>query len=70
MVVGLALILESQAAIGDVVQVLQPLEEGHGHTTSVNVQIRNHHDVAVNENLVGGRGRGSVGSLSDDLKQR
>lgn len=69
MVVGLALILERQTAVRDVVQVLQPLEERHRHTTGVNVQIGNDQDVAVNQDLVrSGRCR-SVGSLSDDLKE-
>ena len=39
MVVGVLLVLEGETTIADVVQVLEPLEVGHGHTTSVHVQI-------------------------------
>jgi len=68
MVVGLALILEGQATVRDVVQVLQPLEEGDGDTTGVDVQIGNDQDVAIDEDLVGSGGGGAVGSLGNDLK--
>lgn len=69
MVVRLALILEGQTAVGDVVQVLQPLEEAHGDTSSVDVQVRDDQDVAVDQDLVGSGGGGSVGGLSNDLKE-
>ena len=68
MVVGLALILEGKTSIGHVVEVLEPLEEGHGDTTSVDVQVGDDQDVAVNQDLVGCRGRGTVGGFSNDLE--
>lgn len=68
MVVGLALILERQATVRDVVQVLEPFKERHCHTTGVDVQIWDNQDVTIDQDLVG-RWRGwSVGSLSNDLK--
>lgn len=39
MVVGVPLILEGQATVADVVQVLQPLKVGHSHTTRVEVHV-------------------------------
>lgn len=39
MVVGVSLIFEGQSAVADMVQVLQPLEVGDGHTTSVQVHV-------------------------------
>lgn len=38
-VARLPLVLEAEAAVADVVQVLQPLEEGHGHATGVHVHV-------------------------------
>ena len=38
-VVGLALILEGEPAVGDVVQVLEPLKVGHGHTPRIDVHV-------------------------------
>ena len=40
-VVGLALILESETSVGDMVQILQPLKVGDGDTTGVDVHVRN-----------------------------
>ena len=39
MIVGLALILEGEPAVRDVVQVLQPLEVGHRHAARVDVHV-------------------------------
>lgn len=39
MVVGVSLIFEGQSAIADVVQVLQPLKIGDGHTSSIQVHV-------------------------------
>lgn len=39
MVVWLAFIFESQATVRNVIQVLEPLEERHGDTASIYVQI-------------------------------
>lgn len=67
MVVGLALILEGETSVRHVVEVLEPLEEGDGDTTRVDVQIWDHQDVALDEDLVcRGCGR-SVGCLRDYL---
>lgn len=70
MVVGLALVLERQTTVRDVVQILEPLEERNGHTTGVDVQIRNDQDVAIDEDLVSSWGGRTVGSFGDDLQMR
>lgn len=67
MIVGLALVFEGQATVRDMVEVLQPLEERDGDTTSIDVQIGDDQNVAINEYFVSGRCGGSVGGLSDDL---
>lgn len=67
MVVRLSLVLERQTTVRDVVQVLEPFEERYRHTTSVDVQIRNDENVAVDQDLVRGRGSGTVGSFGNDL---
>lgn len=67
MVVGLALVFESKTSVGDVIQVLEPLEERNGDTTSVDVQVGDHKDVAIDQDLIGGRSRGTIGRLSNDL---
>jgi hypothetical protein len=41
MIVGFALVLEGEATVRNVVQVLQPLEVGDGHTARVDVHVRN-----------------------------
>ena len=66
-VVGLSLILEGQTAIGHVVQVLQPLEVGDCHTTSVDVHVGDDQAAVLLQDLVTGGGDGSVGSLTNDL---
>jgi hypothetical protein len=38
-VVGLPLVLEGEPAVGHVVEILQPLEVGDGHTPSVDVHV-------------------------------
>lgn len=66
MVVGILLILEGQTSEADVVQVLQPLEVGHGDTAGVDVQVGDDQNVTFQQDLVRvDRGR-PVGSLSDD----
>jgi hypothetical protein len=67
-VVGLALILEVQSSVADMVQVLQPLKVGDSHTTSVHIQIRNDEDLAVSEDLVSSQGSGTIGTLGNDLQ--
>lgn len=66
-VVGLALVFEGQTSVGHVVEVLEPLEEGDGDTTSVDVQVGDDENVAVDQDLVGRGGGGAVGGFSDDL---
>lgn len=70
MIVGLALVLEGQATVRDMVEVLQPLEERDGDTTSIDVQIGDDQNVAINEYFVSGRCGGSVGGLGDDLANK
>lgn len=65
MVIGFPLVFESETTVGNVVEILEPLEEGHGDTTGIDVQIGNDEDVPVDEYLVGCGGRGAVGSLGD-----
>lgn len=67
MIVGLALVLEGQTTVRNMVEVLQPLEERDGDTTSIDVQIGDDQNVAINEYFVSGRCGGSVGGLGDDL---
>lgn len=69
-VVGLALILERQATVRDMVQILKPLEERNGHTTGVDVQIRDDENVAIDQDSIGGWSGWAVGSFSDDLQVR
>lgn len=69
-VVGLALVLERQTTVRDVVQILEPLEERNGHTTGVDVQIWDDQNVAIDQDSVGGWSGWTVGSFSDDLQVR
>ncbi len=39
MVVGLPLVLEGEPPVGHVVEILQPLEVGDGHTARVDVHV-------------------------------
>lgn len=66
-VVRLPLVLEGESSVRHVVQVLEPLEEGDGDTSSVDVQVGDDEDVALDEDLVGSGGGGAVGGFSDDL---
>lgn len=43
-VVGIAFIFEGEASIADMIQILQPLKEGDGHTTCIYVQILSQRD--------------------------
>lgn len=67
MVVGLALIFEGKTSVGNVVEVLEPFKEGDGDTTSVDVQVGDDQDVAVDQDLVSCRCCGAVSGFSDDL---
>lgn len=67
MIVGLSLILKGQTTVGDVVEILQPLKVGDGHTTGVDVHVGDDENVLGLENLVSGGGDGTVGGLGDDL---
>jgi len=39
MIVGILLILKRETPVTDVVQILEPLKVGHGHTSSIDVEI-------------------------------
>lgn len=41
-VVGVPLVFEGQSSVADVVQVLQPLEVGHGHAAGVQIHVLQH----------------------------
>lgn len=45
------------------------LEEGHCHTAAVGVDVGQHHDVLLAQDLIALRGGGPVGSLSHQLQQ-
>lgn len=47
MIVGLSLIFEGKSTIGDVVEVLEPLEVRDGHTTGVDVQVGDDQNIAL-----------------------
>lgn len=70
MVVGIFFILEGQSSVGHVIDVLQPLEVGHGDTSGVDVQVWNDQDVVLEQDLVGGRCDWSVGRFRDQLKTK
>ncbi|GMS97804.1 hypothetical protein PENTCL1PPCAC_19979, partial [Pristionchus entomophagus] len=68
MLVGVTLVLEGETTVRDVVQVLEPLEEGDSHTTRVDVHVRDDEAVSTREkDLVGSGGDGTVGGLGDHL---
>lgn len=64
MIVRFAFIFERETTVGHVVEVLQPFEEGDGDTSGVDVEIGDDQDVAVDEDLVRGGGRRTVGRFS------
>ena len=51
-VVGLALVFERQTTEADVVEVLEPLEVGHGDTSSVEEEIRKNENVLLQQDCV------------------
>lgn len=63
----LLLVFLGHTAGGDVVQVLQPFEVGAGDTTTVDKHVRGAHNALALEDLLGGVGRGTVGTLEDGL---
>ena len=67
MVVGVSLVFEGQATEADMVEVLEPLEVGHCHTTSVSVQVGDDENVAFLEDGVSSNCGGTVGSFSYNL---
>lgn len=67
MVVGVAVILEGQSAVADVIQILEPLKIRHGDTTSIEEEVRQDKDTLLLQDLVSLHGCGAVGSFSDDL---
>lgn len=68
MVVRFPFIFECKTSVWYVVKVLEPFEEGDGDTTSVDVQVGDDENVAIDEDFVSRGCGGTVGSLGDDLK--
>ena len=66
-IVGLPLILEGEATVRDMVEILQPLKVRHGDTAGVDVHVRDNKDALVSQDVVSLRRDGSVGSFRDDL---
>jgi hypothetical protein len=50
-----------------VIDVLKPFEVGAGDTTAVHKHVRSSDDTSAHEDLLGGVGGGTVGSLEDGL---
>ena len=67
MKVRISFVFEGQSSVRDVVEVLEPLEVGDGHTASVDVQIRDDKDGLGKKNFVGCWGSRTVGTLCNDL---
>ena len=65
--VGLPLVFEGQASVGDMVEVLQPLKVGHGDTTSVDVHVWDDKAAVCLQDCISSRCHRSVGGLSDDF---
>jgi len=61
------LILFGQAAGGDVIYVLEPLEIRAGNTASVGEHVGDDNDASLLEFFLSTEGSGSVGTLKDDL---
>ena len=70
MVVGLSLVLEGQPAVRDVVQILEPLEVGHSHTTGVDVHVWDDQATVLSQNVVTSGSDGAVSRLGNDLSLR
>lgn len=49
------------------VQVLEPFEEGDSDTASIDVQIGDDQNVAIDEYFISSRRGGSVGGFGNDL---
>ena len=64
---GLLLIFLGKTAWGNVVQVLEPLEVRAGDTTAIDKHVWGGDDSSADENLLGGVGRRSVGTLEDGI---
>ena len=63
----LLLVLLGQAAGGDVIKVLEPLEVRAGDTATVDEHVRGADDSSAGEDLLGSVGGGAVGTLEDGL---
>ena len=61
------LILLGHATGSDVIDVLKPFEVGAGDTTAVHEHVWSSDDTSALEDLLGGVGGGTVGSLEDGL---
>ena len=67
MVVGVLLILPSESPVADVVEVLEPLKVGHGHTSSIGKEIRDDHHTTLMEDPLSSNGRWTIGTFRYDL---
>ena len=63
----LFLILLGHATGSDVIDVLKPFEVGAGDTTAVDEHVGGSDNASAHEDLLGGVGSGTVGSLEDGL---
>ena len=60
-------ILPGKSPIADMVEVLEPLKVGHGHTSSVGKEVRDDHHAAFMEDPLSSNGRWTIGTFGYDL---
>jgi hypothetical protein len=70
-VVGIVLIFESEPSEADMVEVLEPFEEGNGYTTTVDEHIRHDQTIATfQKHPIGCRGGWAICCFSDYLNDK
>lgn len=67
MIIGFSFVLEQQTTVADVIQIFKPFKIGNGHTTSVDVQVGNNQNFALQQNFIGSRCCRTVGSFCNYL---
>lgn len=67
MVVRVFLILECESAVAHMIEVLQPLKEGHRHATRITVQIWDYKHIVFQEDFFSLCRGGAISSLCYDL---
>ena len=67
-VVGILLILPCEPTIADMVEVLEPLKVGDGHTSSVGKEVWDDQHPAVMKDSLSSNGGRTIGSLNNNLK--